>query len=99
PSNWTPASLSSQSSEIANLAGGIDALVNRGNALIPSNIILASHVADWAWMADPDNSKVQQLVIDVYRERIKDPQSNAQEILAYLDQMALARSRQLQREE
>jgi hypothetical protein len=47
-------------------------------------------------MADPDNPGVQQLVIDVYRERMKDPRSNTQEILAYLDQMALACEKQLQ---
>ncbi|WP_062266605.1 MBL fold metallo-hydrolase [Endozoicomonas arenosclerae] len=99
PSNWTPASQSSQSAEIVNLAGGIDALVERGNALINTDIVLASHLADWAWMADPDNANVQKLVIDVYRERINDLRSNTQEILAYLDQMTLARSKQLQREE
>ena len=46
-------------------------------------------------MADENNPAVQELVIDVYKARILDPSANTQEILAYLDQMTLARKKQL----
>lgn len=95
PSNWSPAPLAEQSAEIAALAGGIDQLVERTRQVLTTDVILASHMADWAWQADPENSTVQKLVIDVYRERVKDPRSNTQEILTYIDQMALARQKQL----
>jgi hypothetical protein len=56
---------------------------------------MASHLADWAWLAEPGDSAVQQLVIDVYRARVIEPATNTQEMLTYIDQMAQARSAQL----
>ena len=38
---------------------------------------------------------VQQLVLDAFKARILDPESNTQEMLAYLDRMTEARQRQL----
>jgi hypothetical protein len=47
------------------------------------------------YYADPQNPIGQQLVLDIYRERILDPRSNTQEILAYIDHMIEARALQL----
>ena len=55
----------------------------------------ARQFADLAFVARPEDPQVQQLVMDVYRARILDPTANTQEILAYIDQMTAARTRQL----
>ncbi|MEZ4217150.1 MAG: alkyl sulfatase dimerization domain-containing protein [Myxococcota bacterium] len=95
PSHWSPAPLEAQAEEIASLAGGIDALVARAHALVASDVVMACHLADWAFLAAPGDPGVQQLVIDAYLARIVDPRSNTQEMLAYLDVMARARELQL----
>lgn len=96
PSHWTPATYEARSQEIVTLAGGIGALEQRARALLATDIVMASHLTDWAWYAQPDNPLVQQLVIDIYRERILHEDSNTMEILAYLEVMTQARDRQLQ---
>ncbi len=95
PSDWSPATLQEQGREIVELAGGMEALTQRARELSASNQRLAAHLVDWAFFADPDNALAQQAVIDVYRARILAPETNTQEALAYLDQMAEARARQL----
>ncbi|MFK7899076.1 MAG: alkyl sulfatase dimerization domain-containing protein, partial [Myxococcota bacterium] len=95
PSHWTPAPLSVEAKAIIDLAGGADTVVERALALTDSDVQLASHLVDWAWIAEPENPAVQQAVIDVYLERIKDPKSNIQEVLAYVDAMVEAREAQL----
>lgn len=96
PSQWTPAPVEAQYAMIAELAGGVDALVRKAREVLPQDVQMASHITDWAWLLDPENPAVQQLVIDVYTDRILDPASNTQEILAYLDVMAAARTLQMQ---
>jgi alkyl sulfatase BDS1-like metallo-beta-lactamase superfamily hydrolase len=95
PSNWSPAAKEAQGAEIVALAGGIDKLVAHTRAVLASDVVMASHLADWAWLAEPGDSAVQQLVIDVYRARVIEPATNTQEMLTYIDQMAQARSAQL----
>lgn len=95
PSHWTPATFDEQAREIVRLAGGSNNLVARARALMSSDIVMASHITDWAWYAFPDDAEVQQLVIDNYHARIISPDANTQEILAYLDIMTAARARQL----
>jgi len=97
PSHWSPAPLEVEAQEIVRLAGGIEALLARTRELIKTDIQLACHLADWAYLAEPENPAVQDVVIEVYRERIVDPASNTQEILTYLNQMVEARSSQLER--
>ena len=63
--------------------------------LMSVDIALASHLADWAFYGAPDDVMAQQLVLDVYKERILDPGSYTQESLAYLDFMALIKQRQI----
>ena len=94
PSNWTPAPMEDQGNMIIELAGGnIPAITQYARGLIGQDIRLASHLTDWLFYARPDNPEVQQLVFDVYKSRIMDPDTNTMEMLTYLDQMTAARER------
>ena len=94
PSNWTPASMEDQGNMIIELAGGnIPAITGYARGLIGEDIRLASHLTDWLFYARPDDPQVQQLVFDVYKARILDPDTNTMEMLTYLDQMTAARER------
>ena len=94
PSNWTPASMEDQGNMIIELAGGnIPAITSYARGLIGEDIRLASHLTDWLFYARPDDTQVQQLVFDVYKARILDPDTNTMEMLTYLDQMTAARER------
>ena len=95
PSHWTPVQFDNLSAEVVQLAGGVASIDQRARALIGSDVKMASHLADWAWYADPNNPVTQQLVIDVYRARVLDKESNTQEILAYISLMTEARQLQL----
>ena len=95
PSHWSPATFDQQARTIVALAGGTQALVAKAYELMETDIVMASHITDWAWYAAPDDPEVQSLVIDNYRARILDPEANTQEMLAYLEVMAAARARQL----
>ena len=110
PSDWSPAAREAQAALIVELAGGIDPLVERARAMLEVRNLgdgiqtgevdmkLASHMAEWAWLSHPENPGVQQLVLDAFKARILDPESNTQEMLAYLDRMTEARQRQLEAE-
>ncbi len=94
PSQWTPASLEDQGTMIIELGGGnVSAITAYARDLMGRDIRLASHLTDWLFYARPDNAEVQQLVFDVYKTRIMDPDTNTQEMLTYLDQMTAARER------
>jgi alkyl sulfatase BDS1-like metallo-beta-lactamase superfamily hydrolase len=95
PSHWTPAPLEARARAIVDLAGGIGPLVARARGAMETDLPLASHLADWAFLADPASTEAQQLVIDVYARRILDEKSNTQEMLVYLDAMAAARQAQI----
>lgn len=91
PSHWSPATIESQAEKIVELAGGIKQLVEFARNLSYENLPLASHFADWAYYADPLNPIVQQLIMDVYRQRIMSDESVTQEMLVYLDHMTIVR--------
>ena len=95
PSHWSPSDAELRAAQIVELAGGIGALVSATRQTLGEDVQLACHLADWAWLASPDEPAVQQLVLDVYKARILDPRSNTQEMLTYLDAMTAARQRQL----
>ena len=98
PSHWTPAPVQAQGRMLVELAGGMDRLVERGRELMVEDIRLASHLADNAYLAYPDDPRAQQLATDVYRARILDPSSNTMEIVAYLDVLTEIRMRQAERQ-
>ncbi|MGI9295853.1 MAG: MBL fold metallo-hydrolase [Pseudomonadales bacterium] len=97
PSHWSPAAWEEQARLVVKMAGGVKNLDVRARELMSTHPALASHVADWAFYGAPDNAVAQQLVLDVYKERILDPGTYTQESLAYLDFMAQVKRRQMAR--
>jgi len=91
PSNWSPSTIKDQSRTITEMSGGIQNMIATGRRMMNSDIAIAAHIADWAFFSEPENEEVQKLVIEVYSKRIMDPKSNTQEMLAYLDHMAMVR--------
>lgn len=69
PANLDPASLQAQGQEIANLAGGIDALMDRALELKDTDVQMACHYAQWAYNVDPANVRAQDVVFEVFFER------------------------------
>lgn len=69
PADLLPAPASEVASEVASLAGGVDAVVARARELADSNPPLACHLAEWAALADPANKDAQTCVRDVFRAR------------------------------
>lgn len=98
PSHWNPAPVEQQAQALVAAAGGIDRFVEHGRVVLDEDPRLASHLADWAFFAEPDSPAALEFVLDTYKRRILDPQSLTQEKLVYLDQMAAARARQLKGE-
>ena len=86
PSHWNPAPLAAQGQEIARLAGGPRQLVARARALSASDPAVAASLADWAWLAAPDDAVVLQGALDVYGARIGG-NTTTQEALTYLEHM------------
>lgn len=99
PSHWSPASWERQAQEISRLAGGAELLAERALALMTRtrDLRTASHVVDWAWLAEPGNSKVQEAVLKVYGARALHEDSNSVERGIYLDIMTQAKAYQLSR--
>jgi alkyl sulfatase BDS1-like metallo-beta-lactamase superfamily hydrolase len=70
PSHLKPAPEKVQASEVAQLAGGADKLAQRAEELLASgDLRLACHLADWAFLAEPDNPEVHKAAGKVYRRR------------------------------
>jgi alkyl sulfatase BDS1-like metallo-beta-lactamase superfamily hydrolase len=66
-----PAAWAAQALEIARLAGGVDAIVARGRALLDAgDARLAAHLAEWATRAAPADRAAQMLKRDVYERRL-----------------------------
>jgi len=98
PSHWSPAPLEAEAREIVSLAGGVQSIVARARELAATDIELACHLTDWAFLAYPEDPDVEALVIEVYEQRILDKESNTQEMLNYVKVMAQARQYQLDRD-
>ena len=74
--NLLPASWAAQAAEVARLAGGVVALVARGRVLLEGgDAVLASHVAEWATRAAPDDRGAQELKRDVYAARLREAEA------------------------
>jgi alkyl sulfatase BDS1-like metallo-beta-lactamase superfamily hydrolase len=70
PSHLKPATERDQAKEVARFAGGAEALATRAEELLAAgDLRLACHLADWAYMADPDNPDVRKTVGNVYSRR------------------------------
>jgi alkyl sulfatase BDS1-like metallo-beta-lactamase superfamily hydrolase len=71
-----PATWERQAREIAELAGGVDAIVARGRAVFAQgDAELAAHLAEWATRAAPQSRAAQELKRDVYAKRLADEAS------------------------
>lgn len=69
PATVLPAPRDEQAAEIAGLAGGVDALVDRACALAEDNLRLACHVAEWAFLADRSHPRAQQCYQEILEQR------------------------------
>lgn len=58
------------------------------NAFKDEDIVMASHFLDWAYIAAPDEIRVLELVLEVYKMRIECKQRKTQEMLVCLDHMS-----------
>ena len=66
-----PSTPATQAVEIAQLAGGVEHLVARGRELLEAgDAQLASHVAEWAIRAAPEDRAALELKRDVYARRL-----------------------------
>ncbi len=66
-----PATWRQQGAEIAQLAGGVDALVSRGRELLDAgDLEMACHVAEWATRGEPENTSALELKRDAYAARL-----------------------------
>jgi glyoxylase-like metal-dependent hydrolase (beta-lactamase superfamily II) len=71
-----PATWEMQAREIVGLAGGIAAVVARGQRLLEQgDTALAAHLAEWITRADPSDSSGQRLKRDVYARRLEETAS------------------------
>lgn len=76
PANLMPATCDAQAVLIAELAGGISPLVERARALAASgDLQLASHVADWAFRAAPEDPDVCAVRAEVFGRRADEEES------------------------
>lgn len=98
PAHWTPATLEAQARQIVAMAGGMEAFLEEAERVAASDIVLASHLSDWAFFADPENKAAQDFAIKTYKARLLDPAVPEQEALAYYDHIALVRALQLEAE-
>lgn len=69
PADVLPAPQKEQAAEIAELAGGVNALVDRAHALADANLRRACHVAEWAFLADPDHPRAQECYREILEQR------------------------------
>jgi alkyl sulfatase BDS1-like metallo-beta-lactamase superfamily hydrolase len=86
PSHWNPAPLAAQARAIAALAGGARPLIERALSMSHSEPAVAASLADWAWLAAPDDEQVLQGALSVYQQRIRED-STTQEALVYMEHM------------
>jgi glyoxylase-like metal-dependent hydrolase (beta-lactamase superfamily II) len=71
PSRLKPSPDATLAAELAHLAGGADRLANRALEVLPDDVRLASHLADLAAWASPDDPSVHGIRSDVYAHRRK----------------------------
>jgi alkyl sulfatase BDS1-like metallo-beta-lactamase superfamily hydrolase len=70
PSRLKPAPDAALAAEVANLSGGVDALVNRAESLAEADELrLACHLIEMAVMAEPDNKRAHGSRAAIYARR------------------------------
>lgn len=71
PSHLLPASQDQQAAEVARLAGGVQVLVARARELAKTDLRLACHVAEWAFLADRGDAGARACYRDVLESRAR----------------------------
>ncbi len=70
PARLRPAPEAQQAAEVARLAGGVSALVERARELLEAgDLRLACHVIEWAAGAEPDNKAAHEMRAEIYGRR------------------------------
>ncbi|MDN5892807.1 MAG: MBL fold metallo-hydrolase [Nocardioides sp.] len=69
PSHLLPATQEQQAAEVAALAGGVPVLVSRARALVATDLRLATHVAEWAFLADRNDAEAQACYEEILEKR------------------------------
>ncbi|WP_327248715.1 MBL fold metallo-hydrolase [Streptomyces sp. NBC_01320] len=69
PSHLLPSSQDAQAAEVARLAGGVATLVERARTLAGTDLRLACHVAEWAFLADRSDKAAQACYREVLEAR------------------------------
>lgn len=69
PAELLPSPEDAVAREIAALAGGVGALVARGRSLLPTDIVMACHLAEWAALAAPADRAANELKRDAFTAR------------------------------
>ncbi len=91
PSDWSPASRARQAREIVALAGGVESLLARMEALRASDPPLACHLADWAWLAAPEDPRVLRGATAAWLERLRRLPVPTQEAVEYVEHLVTLR--------
>lgn len=86
PSNWSPAPLQKQAIEIIKLAGGLEPAIARAKALAKEDSALAIKLADWIWLAYPNDPVALKACLDVYSVHVSKP-TPTQEATVYAEHM------------
>ncbi len=87
PSHWSPSPMAAQAREFVALSGGQERVLARLKELLPTDAAMACHLADWAWLAAPEDRTTLEASLAAYANRIR-PGVPAQEINVYLAQLS-----------
>jgi glyoxylase-like metal-dependent hydrolase (beta-lactamase superfamily II) len=91
PSDWDPATRAAQAREIVALAGGLEPLLARIAQLTATDLRLACHLADWAWLAVPEDPRVLRAATAAWLERLRREPIPTQEALEYVEHLVTLR--------
>lgn len=91
PSEWDPASRAAQAREVLALAGGVEPVLRRIEALRAADIRLACHLADLAWLAAPTDARVLRSATDTWLDRLRREAIPTQEAVEYVEHLVTLR--------
>lgn len=91
PSEWDPATRTAQAKEIVALAGGLEPMLRRIEQVTVQDIRLACHLADWAWLAVPEDPRVLRAATTAWLERLRREAIPTQEAVEYVEHLVTLR--------
>lgn len=73
PADWSPSTMHDQAKTIVEFAGGLEAMLGKTRDLIDSDPSMGLHMAQWAWLADPNHPEVKAVYAKaLYRKGMMD---------------------------